>query len=258
MYYCVLRKWYQLDSHDNDNDIISSPMPLKTASNRVDQSHNEIGFPSAHVPDKNIVKSIHQVERNNDRDCVEYSRQNNSIDSQEWSQIKVNLSHMENLWSTIKQRRRFDFSLCDFMYSILWPVKFDYPCLRKDGKSVHSNYVKFQKGMEKYNVDLDITNILTTVKRMKTLSDLILSSDQKLLEKYSKHHLIDVPNDVDLDYMQDVPAAKCRQLLAERKAHSENLNDFIYSFSDKQATEWDRFMISNISEDILVKESEDF
>ena len=83
MYYCVLRKCYQLDSHDNDDNIISSPMPLKTASNRVDQSHNEIGFPSAHVPDKNIVKSIHQVERNNDRDCVEYSRQNNSIDSQE-------------------------------------------------------------------------------------------------------------------------------------------------------------------------------
>jgi len=91
--------------------------------------------------------------------------------------------------------------------------------------------------MEKYNVDLDITNILTTVKRMKTLSALILSSDQKLLEKYSKHHLIDVPNDVDLDYMQDVPAAKSRQILTERKAHSENLNDFVYSFSDKQATE---------------------
>ena len=88
----------------------------------------------------------------------------------------------DKLKSTMKRRRRFDFSVCDFMYSCLCPIKRHYPCFRKDGKSVQQNYIKFQKGLRKLNVDMDLTTILTSIRRMRFLTDAMMTHNQQFIE----------------------------------------------------------------------------
>jgi hypothetical protein len=103
------------------------------------------------------------------------------------------------LGDEMKQRRRFDFSTWDFMYGTFWWIKRKYPWCRKDGKSVHDNYILFRKGLEKFHVDLDLVSVISTVRRIKVFTELFFNDHQKLLEKYSKYHAIESANFNDLD-----------------------------------------------------------
>jgi len=123
--------------------------------------------------------------------------------------------------------------------------------VNKDGKSVHANYLKFEKGLDKFNIDLDLINIITTVKRMKVMSDILLTDNQKLFENYSRHHVIDVPNKEDLEYLKRVPKYKWSNLRKNVFSHSCEINWSIRRFSKLKMSEVDRMLIANISDKIL-------
>jgi hypothetical protein len=73
---------------------------------------------------------------------------------------------------------------------------------------VHDNYILFSKGLEKFYVDLDLLSVITTVRRMKVLTELLFNDNQQLLEKYSKYHTIESANFDDLDYFKTIPKYK--------------------------------------------------
>jgi len=123
--------------------------------------------------------------------------------------------------------------------------------VNKNGKSVHANYLKFEKGLDKFNIDLDLINIITTVKRMKVMSDILLTNNQKLFENYSRHHVIDVPNKEDLEYLKRVPKYKWSNLRESVFTHSSEINGSIRRFSKLKMSEVDRMLIANISDKIL-------
>jgi len=123
--------------------------------------------------------------------------------------------------------------------------------VNKNGKSVHANYLRFGKGLDKFNIDLDLINIITTVKRMKVMSDILLTDNQKLFENYSRHHVIDVPNTEDLEYLKRVPKYKCKNLRENVFRHSSEINGSIRRFSKLKMSEVDRMLIANVSDKIL-------
>ena len=153
----------------------------------------------------------------------------------------------DKLKSTMKRRRRFNFSLCDFMYSCLCPIKYHYPCFRKDGKSVQQNYIKFQKGMRKLNIDMDLTTILTSIRRMRFLTDALLTQDQQFIEKYSMSNLIDYSHEQDLQDMNSIPTVNMDKSHQDVLSHESEIDHKLDFLSSRPLGSMDKFLIRQVS-----------
>ena len=86
---------------------------------------------------------------------------------------------------------------------------------------------------------------------MKVMSDILLTNNQKLLENYSCHHVIDVPNTEDLEYLKRVPKYKCKNLRENVFGHSSEINGSIRRFSKLKMSGLDRMLIFHVSNKIL-------
>ena len=153
----------------------------------------------------------------------------------------------DKLKSTMKRRRRFDFSVCDFMYSCLCPIKRHYPCFRKDGKSVQQNYIKFQKGLRKLNVDMDLTTILTSIRRMRFLTDAMMTQDQQFIEKYSMSNLIDYSHEQDLQDMNSIPTVNVDKSHQDVLIHESEVDHKLDFLSSRPLESMDKFLICQVS-----------
>jgi len=104
---------------------------------------------------------------------------------------------------------------------------------------------------------MDITNFLATIKRMKLLTDVLLTNNQRFLERYTQYHLIEAPNDRDLEYMDEIPPekSKCTSNAIKSQNHTVNvkMQDFMSGCS-----KMDKKLITQISSDIIIDESIDY
>jgi hypothetical protein len=196
MYYWVLRKSYQFNSKEETD------MPVYTEDDKRHFEESKKDDPVLN-PFKSKVCQCKKRDLKNfstlSSDPGKYFQNSNMCGKGEKMKYNFSPKQCNYLGDKMKQRRRFDYSTWDFLYGTFWWVKRKYPWCRKDGKSVHDNYILFRKGLEKFHVDLDLVTIITTVRRMKVFTDLLFNDNQKLLERYSKHHTIESANFDDLD-----------------------------------------------------------
>jgi hypothetical protein len=194
MYYWVLRKNYQFNSEEPNK------LTVYTKGNKLNEEEykeRSLLHPSKITPFKK--NEICNSSSSMNPKILQNSIDKNLIKVDEKEVVHFTPEQYNILGDEMKQRRRFDFSTCDFLYGTFWWIKRKYPWCRKNGTSVHDNHLLFEKGLKKFNVDLDLMTIITTVRRMKVLTELLFNDNQKLLEKYSKYHTIENINFDDID-----------------------------------------------------------
>jgi hypothetical protein len=162
-----------------------------------------------------------------------------------------------NLALEMKHRRRFNFGMLDFLYGAYFCCKRQYKCWRKDGNSIHDNYLVYRRGWESFYLDLDVVSILTTVRRMKVLSNLFFNDTQKQLEKYSIFHAINSFSANSIETFKDIPKIDRRKNEIEKIAtHSLRVNSAVRELSQHPLSKIDRFLISQIHENLIGNEPE--
>jgi hypothetical protein len=162
-----------------------------------------------------------------------------------------------NLALEMKHRRRFNFGMLDFLYGAYFCCKRQYKCWRKDGNSIHDNYLVYRRGWESFYLDLDVVSILTTVRRMKVLSNLFFNDTQKQLEKYSIFHSINSFSASSIESFKDIPKIDRRKNKIEKIAtHSLRVNSAVRELSQHPLSKIDRFLISQIHENLIENEPE--
>jgi len=97
---------------------------------------------------------------------------------------------------------------------------------------------------------MDLMNFLATVKRMKLLTDVLLTNNQRFLERYTQYHLIEAPNDRDLEYMSEIPPEKSKWTNDMIVANEYNINIKAEGFM-KECSKTDKKIITQISNDII-------
>ena len=109
----------------------------------------------------------------------------------------------------------------------------------------------FRKGLEKFYIDLDLVSVLTTVRRMKVMTDLMFTENQKYLEKYSIHHTIENPNFDDLDYFKTIPKLRDNNSKNNAFIHSSLTNANIRRLVKDPITDVDKMLINQIAGEIF-------
>lgn len=111
----------------------------------------------------------------------------------------------------------------------------------------------FEKGYEKFYDDFDISTFLKSVRRLESITEIVMNKNQKVLEKYSKFHLIDdgsiKSNTYQCDNIPSMRNAHLRQI-----THSSYVDDVVCYESSKPMSYTDYCLISNISNEIFEKQ----
>jgi hypothetical protein len=247
MYYWVLKKNYQFNSREQNE------MPVYTEDDKRRLDNNREGPPL--YPSKTTYFEARRESFQSPSTLHLNIRKSllnkNYSESTPNEEIHFSPEQWNALGNEMKQRRRFDYSTLDFLYSAFWWVKYKYPWCKKNGKSVHDNYILFRKGLEKFYVDLDLLSVITTVRKMKVLTDLFFNDNQQLLEKYSKYHTIESANFDDLDHFKRIPQYKSSNLMESRFEHASTLNGSIRRMAKRPMSKIDLFLISQIDNDLM-------
>ena len=85
----------------------------------------------------------------------------------------------------------------------------------------------YQKGLEKYYGDLDLVSIITTVRRLRSLTDVVLSENQKALELYSKYYNVGFVDRDQVDYLKSLPKYKSKKHNNRVFEYNARVNGFI-------------------------------
>jgi hypothetical protein len=98
-------------------------------------------------------------------------------------------------------------------------------------------------------------SILTTVRRMKVLSNLFFDDTQKKLEKYSIYHTMNSFNSEFIDTFKDIPKIDRRNHKFEKITnHGLEVNSAVRKLSQNPLSKIDRFLISQIHENLIENE----
>jgi len=101
---------------------------------------------------------------------------------------------------------------------------------------------------------MDLVNFLATIKRMKLLTDVLMTNNQRFLERYTQYHLIEAPNDRDLEYMNEIPPEKSKSTPDLIMENEYNTNIKIQELMT-ECSKMDKKIITQISCDIIEEES---
>lgn len=85
-------------------------------------------------------------------------------------------------------QERFCWRKRDFFYNIFGILLWKRKCWKN--RRVNRNYVQYLNGTKKYEKDVDITTILSTIRKVDWLYNLLLDDRMKELEKLGRHYLI--------------------------------------------------------------------
>jgi hypothetical protein len=100
-------------------------------------------------------------------------------------------------------------------------------------------------------------SILTTVRRMKVLSNLFFDDTQKQMEKYSIYHTMNSFNANFVNAFKDIPKISRRKNNDKKiTKHSFGVNSIVKELSQRQLSKIDRFLISQIHENLIENQSE--
>lgn len=163
--------------------------------------------------------------------------------------LDLNLANV--LANELKNRRRLNFTFCEYLYGAFCPKKDSRLFCRKKGRTtVHENYILHRRGVVHFYADLDLVSILTTVRRMKVLSDLFFNMTQKTLEKYSLFHTIDsMPSEID--FFKTIPKSNFRGLNENPFEHNAQINSTVRRLVSKPLTKMDLFLLSQINPNLF-------
>jgi hypothetical protein len=154
----------------------------------------------------------------------------------------------------LKNRRRLNFTFYEFLYGAFCLKKDKrFFCRKKGHNTIHENYILHRRGILHFYADIDLVSILTTVRRMKVLSDLFFNTAQKTLEKYSLFHTID-SKPSEIDYFKNIPKSNFRGLRENPFEHNAEVNATVRRLASKPLTKMDLFLISQIDQQLFEKQ----
>jgi hypothetical protein len=117
---------------------------------------------------------------------------------------------------------------------------------------VHDNFEMYSKGMEKFNMDMDLTSLIMAVRRMHIFTELLFNDNQKFLEKFNKHHVVERSNSDTLAFFDDLPSYSRKQNTQKVFDYNANVHEFVGRLSAAKLLEKDHFLISQILNDSLI------
>ena len=132
------------------------------------------------------------------------------------------------LEKALKHRKRYDYSTCDFLYNFLWCIKFRCPC-KKNKLTIYDKYKFYKTGSEKLVKELDITEMLTSIRELKATVDWMMTDNQRSLVKFHKNYIInlDEPNTQN-HKLRRIPTFRANMMATEE--HFRTVDKLIRSY----------------------------
>jgi hypothetical protein len=104
----------------------------------------------------------------------------------------------------------------------------------------------YSKGMDKFNMDMDLTSLIMAVRRMHIFTELLFNDNQKFLEKFNKHHVVERSNSDTLAFFDDLPSYSRKRNTQKVSDYNANVHEFVGKISAVNLSEKDQFLISQI------------
>ena len=159
-----------------------------------------------------IIYCINQKERKSiQKECKGFF----SSDVQNTSNSDAN-----NTVQAIYGRSRYSYSICDILYGNFCCIKWK-PSKSKNTRSLYYRNTYFNKGLEKFEGEIDITTIIRSLRKVEAIMNTVYDENQRLLEEFSKYHIIDCNTNDSSDLFSLVPIIK--SLRHDSKDYEDNL-----------------------------------
>ena len=232
-FHSVLSKWYQVES-DNSPDP-DSKKPRNTKDLVQSERSVRCVLEESKLPFEDKIN-------NSPGSAVNLKNEENFIfktGAQSTSTYKKSGDVFDALREKLKNRKRFTYSYLDFIYTHFCWIKRRFSlCKKKD--SVYDNYIWYQKGVAKYEQEIDLVSIITSIRRLNLLMDMTLDQNQRLLEIYSPYHNVEFSQNEYEMYMKDIPKYKGSKHISKKTyAYNSCVNGFIDRYRQKEISNKD-------------------
>ncbi|CAI2360554.1 unnamed protein product [Moneuplotes crassus] len=119
----------------------------------------------------------------------------------------------EILIEKLAQRRRYNYSPLDWLYEIFCCCKTRKLCRRK-----YENAQHFSKGSDKYDLDLDVVNIISNIHQSNTMWKAIFDENQRALGLYSNDRSVGCIDVSIRSPLKNIKGLRCTNLLEDNDA----------------------------------------
>lgn len=100
-----------------------------------------------------------------------------------------------------------------------------------------------------------LNHIVGLVRRFKMIMNTFLDENQRMMEKFTKYHLIDYEDEDVYDFM-DIPRLHKKDLKKHRERYNDDIDDFIHNFKKRPLSSIDHNIIYQLLPDPREKRPE--
>ena len=133
---------------------------------------------------------------------------------------------------SMRMRFRYNYSVYDLSYNLLFPFKCFGKYCRKSIYNIHSRYTLFQKGESRLAKELDIISFARTQRKQKILMHSLMDESERYLAPYQKSNAISLLSDSNSSLSDDSAYSEIPKLLwdsKQKRNYVASVNKFLVS-----------------------------
>ena len=130
----------------------------------------------------------------------------------------------------MKRRYRYSYSILDLAYSYLIPIKI-FCCCKKTLRNIHTRYLLFKKGEEKFAKEFDAVSFVRNQRRLKMMINWLMDKSERFLAVYQKSNAISLSTESE-DQSDDPVYTNVPKMLSNinlKQKHIGIVNKFFVS-----------------------------
>lgn len=147
-------------------------------------------------------------------------------------------SIFNHLRNSLKHRKRYSYTFADFLYNFCCPLKVRCPC-RRDRITLHDRFRFHSNGVDKLTRELDVTEVLTSLRELRAAVACMMSENQRGLVKFHRDYIINAePSEDEKPALKGLP--KLSGWWGQRKRvanHDERISELVKAYEDEPLTD---------------------
>ena len=122
---------------------------------------------------------------------------------------------VEKAVENIKLRYKYNYSIYDFMYNLMFPFKCIGRKWRKNTLNLHTRYLIFKKGESKFAKEFDVVEFAKTQRKLKMLVLSLMDDNKRYFASYQKLNAISLLSNSNSNESNDSESSKLPNLVSK-------------------------------------------
>lgn len=148
----------------------------------------------------------------------------------------------------MKERRRFNFSVFDFIYNLYCLIGWMFCCKRKRS-SLFKRYKYYEYGENKYMKEFDAAYYAKSIRRLEMLVNTFMDDSERYLVNYQKNNTISLHSDYTATSDSDDEFKKAPKMISKKtkkELHSQRIEEFFSKYLKEKLTEKDYRLLHGV------------